>query len=96
MIFLLNIVFRFDANIDQSARSDLLQREHAMAKTHMTAGKLYRIWRVPAQQGSWSIWDVDTPTELHEIVSSLPLYPWMTVSVHALADHPVSENAFVD
>jgi muconolactone D-isomerase len=96
MLFLLNIVVRFDATLDQAARHDLLAKEQAIARAHLAAGRLRHIWRTPAQQGNWSIWEVADPTQLHDIVSSLPLYPWMTLSVHALADHPVSESAPVD
>jgi muconolactone D-isomerase len=28
-------------------------------------------------------------TELHQLISSLPLWPWMDVSVEALATHPL-------
>ena len=35
-----------------------------------------------------SIFDVGSPDELHEIVSGLPLFPYMDIRVTALAKHP--------
>ena len=32
-------------------------------------------------------------TALHEALSSLPLYPWMDIEVHALAVHPNDPRA---
>jgi hypothetical protein len=32
------------------------------------------------------------PTQLHDIVSALPLFLWMTLAVHALADRPLCED----
>jgi len=35
-----------------------------------------------------SVFDVDSPTELHDILNSLPFYPFMEVEVTALCRHP--------
>jgi muconolactone D-isomerase len=35
-----------------------------------------------------SVFDVESPTELHDILNSLPLYPFMEVEVTALCRHP--------
>jgi pimeloyl-ACP methyl ester carboxylesterase len=34
--------------------------------------------------------DVESPTELHELLSALPLFPYMHVTVTALCRHPSS------
>jgi muconolactone D-isomerase len=96
LIFLLNIVVQFDAAVDQATRQDLLSKEQAASRQHLAEGKLRHIWRTPAQQANWSIWEVDDPTELHSLVSALPLYTWMTVSVHPLAAHPVTGSDFFE
>jgi muconolactone D-isomerase len=46
--------------------------------------------------GKWanvSIFKVDSAGELHEILESLPLYPFMDVEVAALCKHPGSLEA---
>jgi muconolactone D-isomerase len=51
------------------------------------AGKLRRIWRIPGRRAVDALYDVDGPDELHDILSSLPLYPWMDIEVTALGSH---------
>jgi muconolactone D-isomerase len=46
--------------------------------------------------GQWaniSIFKVESPAELHEILESLPLYPFMDIEVSALCRHPGSIKA---
>jgi muconolactone D-isomerase len=41
--------------------------------------------------GQWSgisIFKVDSPLELHELLEALPLHPYMDVEVAALCRHP--------
>jgi muconolactone D-isomerase len=51
------------------------------------AGKLVRIWRIPGRRAVYGLYEVDGPDELHEILSSMPLYPWMDIEVMALGAH---------
>ena len=51
-------------------------------------GKLKRLWRIPGRWANWSLYDVKDATELHEALTSLPLFPWMNIQVQALAQHP--------
>lgn len=43
---------------------------------------------VAGQYMNISVFDVDNPGELHEILNSLPLYPLMKIEVIALCRHP--------
>lgn len=92
MIFFLNIVVRLDATLNEGIRSNLRTKEYTLARVHTAWGRLFHIWRALSQQVSWSVWEVDSSTELHDLVASLPMFHWMTLSVHALADHPSSEG----
>ncbi|PZU57640.1 MAG: muconolactone delta-isomerase [Sphingobium sp.] len=72
---------RFDAlKVAEKARFQELQR----------AGTWRHIWRVVGQYSNLSIFDVASNTELHDILMSLPLYPFMDVRVTALCRHPSS------
>ncbi|WP_034997745.1 muconolactone Delta-isomerase [Beijerinckia mobilis] len=64
--------------------------EKAQCQELMTAGKWRHIWRVAGRYANVSIFDVESPTELHNLVSSLPLFPFMTIKVTALCRHPSS------
>jgi muconolactone D-isomerase len=54
------------------------------------AGTWRHIWRVVGQYANVSIFDVESNQQLHDILTALPLYPFMTVTVTALCRHPSS------
>ncbi|WP_112300465.1 muconolactone Delta-isomerase, partial [Leclercia adecarboxylata] len=53
-------------------------------------GKWPHIWRVVGQYANVSIFDVADNQELHDILTALPLYPWMVINVQPLCAHPSS------
>jgi muconolactone D-isomerase len=48
------------------------------------------IWRVVGRYANVSIFDVPSNAELHDLLISLPLYPFMDLRVTALCRHPSS------
>ena len=61
-------------------RSQELQRD----------GRWVHLWRVVGHYSNYSVFNVDSNDELHEILQALPLYPFMTIEVTPLAQHPSS------
>lgn len=53
-------------------------------------GKWVHLWRVAGRYSNISVFDVADHDELHNILSTLPLFPFMQISVTALAKHPSS------
>lgn len=52
-------------------------------------GHLGRLWRPVGEQRSIGLWRATDEAELHEkVLGTLPLRPWMTLSVTALEAHP--------
>jgi len=52
-------------------------------------GVLLRLWRTPDEP--WSnlgLWDAPDEAALDGILQTLPLYPWMRISVMRLSEHP--------
>ena len=92
MEFLLNIVVEFTDSVGAGERARLLAAEHAAAEDLKRQGRIGRMWRVPCSTENWGIWRARDATHLHEIVSSLPLFPWMRVAVHPLAAHPLDDG----
>jgi muconolactone D-isomerase len=90
MLFHVFITVRvpYDADTEQVKR--LAELEHERAKTLQEQGKWLHLWRVAGKFANVSIFDVESPAELHEILNSLPLYPFMEVEVTALCQHPGS------
>jgi len=65
---------------DEKARFQELQR----------SGKWRHIWRIVGEYANISIFDVDSNAELHDLLLSLPLFPYMRIEVTALCRHPSS------
>ena len=66
----------------------LKAEEKARAITLQQQGKWSHLWRVAGRYSNISVFDVADHDELHSILSSLPLFPFMQISVTALAKHP--------
>ena len=73
-------------------RQELLRAETARGKELQATGLLRRIWRVPGQQANVSLYEAPDATAVHAAITSLPLWPWMTVAVEALAVHPLEAD----
>jgi muconolactone delta-isomerase len=67
---------------------ELLEKEAERARQLAAAGILRRLWRVPGRRANWGIWAAATTDELHAALASLPLFPYMSITVHPLATHP--------
>ena len=73
-------------DVDQRARAEA-ERVDALAKE----GHVLRVWRSQPDDGRWraiGLYRADDERELRAILETLPLYPWMTIEVRALAPHP--------
>jgi muconolactone D-isomerase len=91
MQFMVNIEVAVPADLPQTQKDDLRRRENDRAMELMKGNKLRRIWRIVGQVANFSIWEADSPEELHANLGSLPLYPYMKVTVTPLIQHPVTE-----
>jgi muconolactone D-isomerase len=80
-------------DLDPAERTDLLAREKARALELQRAGTWVHLWRVVGAYSNVSIFDVASADELHEILWNLPLFPFMTVQVTALTEHPSALSA---
>lgn len=92
MEFLVAIHARVPDHLGDAAQSQLLAAEFERGTELRRAGVIRRIWRVPGAQRNVGIWEAPDPDTLHKAIASLPLYPWMTAEVTALATHPLEEG----
>ena len=85
---------RMDVRIPHGAdpvRIDELKRvEKERSQTLQREGKWRHLWRMSGQYSNISIFDVADTQELHDLVSTLPLFPFMEISVTPLNRHPSS------
>lgn len=75
-------------DLDPAAREDVLAREKAYAQELQRGGEWAHLWRIVGQYANISVFDVESNARLHEILSNLPLFPYMRIEVTALAPHP--------
>ncbi|MDO5638869.1 MAG: muconolactone Delta-isomerase [Neisseria sp.] len=85
---------RMNVNLPPDMPSETAERikaeEKAYFQTLQQSGKWRHIWRIVGQYANYSVFDVNSAEELHQILMSLPLYPYMEVSVEAMCRHPSS------
>ncbi|MDH6238113.1 muconolactone Delta-isomerase family protein [Cryobacterium sp. CG_9.6] len=93
MEFLVKIDINWPPETDEARRAEIFERELARGQELAREGKIRRIWRIPGRWANWSLYVVADATELHAALTSLPLYPWMDIEVHALAEHPNDPRA---
>jgi muconolactone D-isomerase len=81
---------RIPRDFDKEETTRLKAREKERFQELQRAGKWRHIWRVVGLYANVSIFDVESNTELHDILTSLPLYPFMDMKVTPLCRHPSS------
>lgn len=87
--FLVNIRIDWPRDLSEETIQRLSVEERAMAADLAAAGNLSRMWRVPGRRENWGLWRAADASDLHRIISGLPVWPYMRVTVHPLAEHPV-------
>ena len=87
--FLVRIDVHLPADMPAEQRKELLAAERVRGRELMARGALKRIWRIPGRLSNYSLYDVQDATELHNLLSSLPLWSWTAMQVEPLAIHPL-------
>jgi muconolactone D-isomerase len=77
--------------LEQAAR--LKQDEKDLAQRLQREGKWRHLWRIAGQYANVSIFDVGSVDELHTLLTSLPLFPYMQIEVMPLCRHPSSVHS---
>jgi muconolactone D-isomerase len=93
MLFHVKMDVRIPADMDPRVRADTLAREKAYSQELQRTGKWPHIWRIVGEYANYSIFDAESNDELHQLLSGLPLFPYMDIEVTPLAVHPSDVNA---
>ena len=88
MLFHVRMDVHIPDDLDPGTRADLVARERAYSQDLQRSGEWPHIWRIVGEYSNVSIFDVADNDRMHEILSSLPLFPYMQISVTPLATHP--------
>ncbi|SDQ16062.1 muconolactone Delta-isomerase [Actinopolyspora saharensis] len=88
MLFHVRMDVAIPHDLASQERDKLVAAEKARALELQRAGKWPHLWRIVGQYSNISVLEVDSPDELHQILSSLPLFPFMRIEITALTQHP--------
>jgi muconolactone D-isomerase len=70
--------------------AEIIAKEKAYSQDLQRIGKWRHIWRIAGEYANFSVFDVQDNAELHEVLSGLPLFKFMTIKVTPLLKHPSS------
>jgi muconolactone D-isomerase len=85
---------RMDVHLPPGLPADqvntLKATEMARSQELQEQGKWRHLWRIAGQYANVSLFDVESVDELHALISTLPLFPYMQIAVTPLCRHPSS------
>lgn len=88
MKYLVHMDVNLPAGLAAEEVAEIKATEKAYSQELQRAGKWPEIWRVVGEYANYSVFDVNSHDELHDILQNLPLFPYMDISVVPLAKHP--------
>jgi muconolactone D-isomerase len=90
MLFHVRMNVNLPLSMPPEQAAQLKQDEKALAARLQEEGKWRHLWRIAGQYANISIFDVASVDELHALLTSLPLFPYMQIEVMPLCRHPSS------
>jgi muconolactone D-isomerase len=88
MLFLVHMQVNLPHNLALNEANDIKAREKAYAQDLQRQGKWPHLWRIVGEYANYSVFDVQSNDELQDLLSNLPLFPYMKIHVTPLAKHP--------
>jgi len=90
MLFHVRMDVNLPADMPADVANEIKTREKAYSQALQRSGKWRHIWRLVGEYANYSVFDVESNAELHDILTGLPLFPYMEISVTPLCRHPSS------
>ena len=90
MLFHVQMDVRLPHDLSKDKADELKKVERERAQDLQRQGKWRHLWRIAGRYSNISIFDVSGAQELHDILSALPLFPFMEIAVTPLCRHPSS------
>lgn len=88
MLFLVRMDVNIPHDMPEAQASDIKAREKAYSQELQRDGRWHSLWRVVGEYANYSVFDVASNDELHQLLQALPLFPFMKIQVTPLARHP--------
>ena len=90
MLYLVRMDVRIPTGADPKQMDEIKALEKAYSQELQRDGRWVHLWRVVGEYANYSVFDVGSNDELHQLLSALPLFPYMEIHVTPLAQHPSS------
>jgi muconolactone D-isomerase len=90
MLFHVRMNVNLPPAMPEQEATQLKLREKELAQELQRSGKWRHLWRIAGQYANYSVFDVESVDELHALLTSLPLFPYMAIEVAPLCRHPSS------
>lgn len=90
MLFHVRMDVRLPHDMPADQAAELRRVEKERAAQLQAAGTWRHLWRIAGQYANVSVFDVADTDELHSLLSTLPLFPYMQIDIDALVRHPSS------
>lgn len=88
MLYLVRMDVKIPHDLPADVAAEIKAREKAYSQQLQHDGRWPHIWRVVGEYANYSVFDVASNDELHELLQGLPLFPYMDIKVTPLARHP--------
>ena len=88
MLFMAEMEVRLPPDMPAEQADELKARERSYSQALQRDGRWPHLWRVAGRFANVSVLDVGSVDELHELLSGLPLFPYLDIRVTPLARHP--------
>ena len=88
MLFHVKMTVKLPVDMDPAKAAQLKADEKELAQRLQREGTWRHLWRIAGHYANYSVFDVASNDELHELLQGLPLFPYMDIQVTPLAKHP--------
>ncbi|MDC0611150.1 muconolactone Delta-isomerase [Vibrio sp.] len=88
MLFKVEMMINIPDTLPQDEVNKIKATEKQYSQKLQSEGIWLHIWRVVGEYANVSIFDVKDNEHLHEVLTGLPLFPYMTFTITPLCSHP--------
>jgi muconolactone D-isomerase len=90
MLFHVEMTVKLPLEMDPAEATALKAKEKSISQKLQHDGTWRHLWRIAGRYANISIFDVKDPEHLHDVLSQLPLFPYMEIEARALCRHASS------
>ncbi|WP_102227070.1 muconolactone Delta-isomerase [Acidimangrovimonas sediminis] len=90
MLYQVEMTVLLPNDMPPEVASEIKAKEKAYSQDLQRQGIWRHLWRIVGEYRNLSILDCRDNEHLHEVLSGLPLFPWMEIKVTPLCRHPSS------